>query len=431
MTEPNVIFKILFANSYQFFLELFFAMLVVGLNLKKRKYFWIVAPVCLALGFPLYFMPRIIFVGLDFSYIITFIIVFGLSILLYKEPINLVLVNVAIAFGIQHFTWNSMFVFFDLLPTANDLAQVWVLCIYFAFYLLFYITLFLWLFYKKYRTYPTKGNVFIYVVGGIILLITFFLSQRINEWNIYIRLYTALTAFLAVSLIFAYPYAIQKLEREKTLEQEKETLKKIIEHQARQNELYIENREYIKMKYHDMKHQLDYLASIENREDFLAYLEEIKRNVYIYDAYAQTGNTVVDVVLTQKSLMCTNKNIRFTYMVDGEALNIFTSTDLVSLFSNILDNAIEAADKEKDDYRLIKLNVRKNDNFLIITQMNYTINHPVSDGNGLLLTSKDDLSLHGYGLKSIKYIVQKYGGEVNIELDDSTFRIEIVIPLDK
>lgn len=428
MDEVNYIFKILFAGNYQFYLEMMLAMLVVSINFNKRKYFWFTLPFAIVIGFPFYFMPRIAWLGLDFAFLIVFAAVSVVSIFLYKEPFHLVVLNAAIAFGLQHVTWNMMYAFLDLLPNGEDIPKYGVILIYLSAIIIFYASAFLILYIKKFRIKNIKRNIFVYLLGLLMLLVTFILSQNMKEWNVITRIYTSLSALLCILLLYAYPYALESLRRQKDLEQEKATLEKLIELQAHENEIYRESREILNIRTHDMKHQLDVLASIDNREDFIAYLEEIKKNVNVYDAYAKTGNNIVDIVLTQKSLICTSKNIRFTYIVDGEALKMFSNNDIASLLGNILDNAIEASEQEVDEYRLIKLNVFKTDKFLVISESNYTRNKPVFLDN-LPKTSKKDEDVHGYGLKSIKYISNKYNGEMNIDFSNDTFRIELVFPL--
>ena len=77
---------------------------------------------------------------------------------------------------------------------------------------------------------------------------------------------------------------------------------------------------------------------------------------------------------------------------------------------------------------MIKLNITKNNKVLTISQSNYTKNHPMNDDE-LPKTTKMDKGIHGYGLKSIKYITEKYGGEMDIKFDAETFRLNLVFPL--
>ena len=56
-----------------------------------------------------------------------------------------------------------------------------------------------------------------------------------------------------------------------------------------------------------------------------------------------TGNHALDVILTEKSLICKQKEIKLTCMADGKQLAFMQTTDLYSIFGNLLNNSIEAA----------------------------------------------------------------------------------------
>ena len=68
--------------------------------------------------------------------------------------------------------------------------------------------------------------------------------------------------------------------------------------------------------------------------------------------------------------------------------------------------------------------------FLMIQCENYCP-EAVTFQNGVPVTTKGDADYHGYGIKSIRYTAQKYGGSVTIEVEDSWFRMNILIPLPK
>ena len=77
-----------------------------------------------------------------------------------------------------------------------------------------------------------------------------------------------------------------------------------------------------------------------------------------YDSSFNTGNKSLDVVLTEKKLLCDNKGIKFFCMADGKLLNGIKVSDIYSLFGNAIDNAIEClADVADEDYikRIIAL----------------------------------------------------------------------------
>ena len=60
-------------------------------------------------------------------------------------------------------------------------------------------------------------------------------------------------------------------------------------------------------------------------------------------------NEALDLVLTEKSILCTEYRIKLSTMVDGSMLNFMKTTDVYALFGNLMDNAIESVIKEEDD----------------------------------------------------------------------------------
>ena len=132
-----------------------------------------------------------------------------------------------------------------------------------------------------------------------------------------------------------------------------------------------------------------------------AHIEEIKKAVNIYGDIVKTGNEALDLVLTEKSLLCENKHISFNYIVNPESLSFLDELDIFSLFGNALDNAIEALEKEEEGKRIIRLNINQKNKFTTIHLENYCSRN-IRFKDGLPLTSKDDTDYHGRnGLKAI------------------------------
>ena len=103
-------------------------------------------------------------------------------------------------------------------------------------------------------------------------------------------------------------------------------------------------------------------------------------------------------------------------------------TDIYALFGNLVDNAIEAVTKLSDaEKRIIDLTVRGVDNMVAISVSNYFDGNLVTDSDGLPTTTKSNTEYHGFGLKSIKYIVQKYDGDLTITTKDNLFTADIVL----
>ena len=212
---------------------------------------------------------------------------------------------------------------------------------------------------------------------------------------------------------------------------ELEAVQNVLQNQYVQYKQSRESIDLINYKYHDLKHQIAVLRSEtdpEKRNEFLNHMEDEIRQ---YEAQNKTGNKVLDTVLTSKSLYCAKHGITFTCVADGTLLDFMDIMDICSIFGNALDNAIECelkiADKEK---RLIHVTVSQQKNFLILRFENY-YKGSLKVKEGRFLTTKKEKEFHGYGIKSIRYTVNKYDGAVSIDTKENWFDLKILIPMKK
>ena len=116
-------------------------------------------------------------------------------------------------------------------------------------------------------------------------------------------------------------------------------------------------------------------------------------------------------------------------MVDGDALSRMSSIDVYVLFGNLLDNSIEAVEKIDDpEKRVISLTVGIKNGFVCIQTNNYFTGE-VNIQKGIPQTTKGDKDYHGFGVKSLTHIAEKYGGAVNVYIQNDIFIVLISIPL--
>ena len=184
-----------------------------------------------------------------------------------------------------------------------------------------------------------------------------------------------------------------------------------------------ENVDAINRKCHDLKHRLMALKTSQNSDDF----QDIYREIDIYDSRIKTGNEVLDVILAEKSLLCADKDIHTEFMIDGSKLDFMDSTDLFILFGNILDNCIEAVELLEPDKRFILCNVISAKGLVMIHTSN-PYSGTIQMAHGRMETSKKNKENHGYGMLSIHKVVEKYGGEISIQMENQQFHLDILIP---
>lgn len=91
----------------------------------------------------------------------------------------------------------------------------------------------------------------------------------------------------------------------------------------------------------------------------------------MYDSFVKTGNAGIDTILMSTYLTSLNNKIDFTYFIDGNILNFMDSEDVVSLFDNLIDNAINAVNDEEEKNRVIHLQCYKEKQSIFIYIRNY------------------------------------------------------------
>ena len=131
-------------------------------------------------------------------------------------------------------------------------------------------------------------------------------------------------------------------------------------------------------------------------------------------------NSLINAIIISKSKICDKQGIRLNAEIKiPEALNI-SDTDICRILVNMLDNAIEANEKE-DKNKFIDLSIKENDGFIYLSTRN-----PFS-GENIGSTTKENKKEHGYGLRILNDIAQKYNGYTKTAADKNVIFILIVL----
>ena len=192
---------------------------------------------------------------------------------------------------------------------------------------------------------------------------------------------------------------------------------------------YQETTETLKHNCHDLKHIIEALKIEPNKAESEKLLDKLEDSITDYDAVRNTGNKTLDALLGRTWGSCKQRKIQWTCLANGSALDFMSSFDLYVLLGNILDNAIESVSKiEEEEERFLSVNIRRVHNLVLINVENYCSVCPEFK-NGVPATTKEKKDEHGYGMKSIQAVVEKYNGEFNIDIEDGIFLIQIMLPI--
>uniref|UniRef100_UPI004055E640 GHKL domain-containing protein n=1 Tax=Agathobacter sp. TaxID=2021311 RepID=UPI004055E640 len=181
----------------------------------------------------------------------------------------------------------------------------------------------------------------------------------------------------------------------------------------------LETEEYIKGIYHDLK---NYFIMVEDG----AIDKDIQRKLASYERFYESGNQFLDIILADKISLAQEKHIRLECNVNFSEGDFINPLDISTIFGNLLDNAIEAAEKVPEEERYIFLNADTKHSLLIIVVRN-KMNH-TKNAEDLLKSGKWNKSFHGYGLSNIKKSLKKYNGQMKINICEGEFIVNIVVP---
>jgi hypothetical protein len=222
--------------------------------------------------------------------------------------------------------------------------------------------------------------------------------------------------FLFMFMLYEIIYLQQERQMMRVLQREKE----------QQYQRSRENIDLINQKCHDLKHQLKALELVDDAKKAAAFAET-NRAIQFYDAAVETGNEVLDTILTEKSLTCASQGINFSCNIKVGKIDFMDVLDVYTLLGNALDNAIEAVAKYEKEKRVISLTMREQGQMLNLFVDNY-FEGKLKLKNGYPVTSKKDKEYHGFGVKSIGMIAKKYKGDIRISQDGQTFSLQVMIP---
>ena len=170
---------------------------------------------------------------------------------------------------------------------------------------------------------------------------------------------------------------------------------------------------------HDMIKHFRLLRHITKEEKTSQYLDELIGKNEKIRPVVQSGNEILDIILNSKLSAAIDSGIQieFTQMQAPDKLPL-SDTELCSLIMNITDNALSAASKAKRQYIRLDMHVR-NTFFVFICENGAT---PDSD-------RKENSPDHGFGLKIIRQIMERYGNLMKTEYGNDFYKITVLLPL--
>ena len=242
-------------------------------------------------------------------------------------------------------------------------------------------------------------------------------DDQLTPWLFYSVLIPLAILFYELNRQNKMAKTIAQLEKEKNalLERDYQTL----------SDTYAANAKL----FHDLHNHIDALhryLSKGSTAEAIVYLENLRSPMQSIRQTAWTGDEAVDYLLNSKIALAVSQNIRVNTDIEFPRHTNILSVDLVTILGNLLDNSLEATEGAEDSLRFIELKIRRINDMLVIKAENGCSTAPAAaDGN--FQTPKTDKALHGWGLRSVRTVAERYDGTLETAYGDHTFHAVVTL----
>lgn len=260
-------------------------------------------------------------------------------------------------------------------------------------------------------------EVLITILSLIIILLAFLLYRENRTRKIVEDKYLEADVMLT-------KYITENIDMSKQLESIKEDFKMA---QEMANEISRIQEQSRRLK-HDMKnHTMVMLSYIEENkiEEAKIYVGEILDKLNKMYTYVNVGNALLNYIINNKLSKAKEDGIEIKAQIENLSFDYIESVDFSSLLSNMLDNAITAA--LSSSVKKMEVSIESCKGMDIITVRN-SIDKSVIEENPEFISTKNEQG-HGYGIKQIRAITEKYNGDIDIYEKYGMFVVRVMLSM--
>ena len=288
---------------------------------------------------------------------------------------------------------------------------------------------------KRLEMHMRKIDVVYFLIYTVFLAVLWSLFAMTENEDISISvsnfMQRGLIVFFMFVLVIAVPIVMMRGRVNAHFKQLSDYQQTFLETELNASRQYKAAQEDTRAFRHDVQNNLSVVAMLMEQgkvAEAQQYLNDMRTEVNALSPKVVTGDEMLDSLVSSKMAKMEELGIKFRLdgVIDG-GLD-WKPMDTCKVFANLLDNAIEAASKTEEPF--IELTFKKTDHHRLVRASNSCIGdvdcEKLMSGEGRV-TSKEDKSLHGYGVGNIRKTVEKYGGMMRLTCKDKIFTMELIL----
>lgn len=340
---------------------------------------------------------------------------------------------VYLGYYLYFFLTTIVFIFIETAFTHNlniwDENNTYRHYIYILCFFLEYTLLYMYILLRKLSHFP-MGKIYkryflaiISIMTLLLIVCNVFIGQEILSLEDTAQLFFTILLMITFLSLAIYKKVVFVLEENmlSKIEIEKNALEKDYAIQIEAN------LKKLSILRHDFKNHLIILqgyAGQDRKEELLEYIQKLTEE-FSSTILVDTPSQLLSSLINAKKADCERVNVSFDFQWDFESIHI-PDFELVTIFGNMLDNALTAASKCKDGF--IELKVLERGGYLEIDCINNHMEHIEKEDEHFVTTKTNQPELHGLGLISLRRTVAKLRGELDIDYTDEQFHMNMLIP---
>ena len=191
-----------------------------------------------------------------------------------------------------------------------------------------------------------------------------------------------------------------------------------------------ENYNIQRQRTHEYKNQIVCMDMLMKKKDYSKledYIGNISDGLDAQLDMVDTNNDVVNAIFNAKYYEAIKNDVLVVLKINDLSDIKISDNDIVTILSNLLDNAIEAAKQCDIGKRIVKIKMLYEDAVLSIAVSNSYKAEPVLTEDGYIRTTKKDREEHGWGMRNVVATLEKYNAEYIIDYKNGEFVFSIIM----